>query len=105
MVSCRIPTTTLIAGKFKGGNITNCFEKWANITQDQFILHILKFGLTMEFAEILVCQFLPTLNFSPAETEVIDAAISKRLSKRVIVNITREPKDYISGIFTGKIIE
>ena len=33
---------------FKGGNITNCFEKWANITQDQFVLHIVKFGLAME---------------------------------------------------------
>ena len=26
--------------KFKGGNITNCFEKWTNITQDQFVLNI-----------------------------------------------------------------
>ena len=41
--------------KLKGGNITNCFEKWANITQDQFALHIVKFGLTMEFAEAAVC--------------------------------------------------
>ena len=22
--------------KFKGGNITKCFEKWANITQEKF---------------------------------------------------------------------
>ena len=40
---------------FKSGNIKNCFEKWANITQDQFVLYILKFGLTMEFAEVPVC--------------------------------------------------
>ena len=38
--------------KLKDGNITNC---WANITQDQFLLHIVKFGLTMEFAEAPVC--------------------------------------------------
>ena len=54
MVNCHIPMETLRAEveKFKGGNITNCFEKWANITQDQFVLNIVKFGLTMEFAEV-----------------------------------------------------
>ena len=45
--------------KFKGGNITHCFEKWANITQDQFVLNVVKFGLTMEFAEVSVCQYHP----------------------------------------------
>ena len=34
--------------KFKGGNITNCFEKWANIAQDQFVLYILKFLFIIE---------------------------------------------------------
>ena len=84
--------------KFKGGNITNCFEKWANITQDQFVLKIIKFGLTMEFPEVPVCQFVPPLNFSPVATEIIDAEISKLLS--VIVNTTREPNDFVSRIFT-----
>ena len=43
-VSCHIPMETLRADveKFKGGNITNCFEKWANITQDQFVLNIVR---------------------------------------------------------------
>ena len=42
MVSCHIPMETLRADveKFKGSNITNCFEKWANITQDQSVLNI-----------------------------------------------------------------
>ena len=80
--------------KFKGGNITNCFEKWANITQDHFVLNIVKFGLTMDFAEVRVCQFVPPLNFSPVETENIDAEMSKLLSKGVIVNTTREPYDF-----------
>ena len=54
----------------------------------------------MEFAEVSVCQFVPPLNFSPVETEVIDAEIFKLLSKVVIVNTTREPNDYVSIIFT-----
>ena len=102
MVNCHhIPMETLrvVVEKLKGGNITNCFEKWANITQDQFVLNIVKFGLTMEFAEVPVCQFVPPLNFSPVETEIIDAEISKLLSKGVIVNTTRETNDYVSRIY------
>ena len=54
MVSYHIPIETLRAEveKYKGGNITNCFEKWANITQDQFVLNIVKFALTIEFAAV-----------------------------------------------------
>ena len=102
MVSYHIPVETLRAEveKFKGGNITNCFEKWANITQDQFVLNIVQFGLTMEFAEVPLCQFVPSLKFSPGETEIIDSEISKLLSKGVIVKTTREPNDYVSSIFT-----
>ena len=87
MVSYHIPMETLRAEveKFKGGNITNCFEKWANITQDQFVLNIVKFGLTMEFAEVPLCQFVPP---SPVETEIIDVEIFKLFSKSVIVNST-----------------
>ena len=54
----------------------------------------------MGFAEVPMCQFAPPLNFSPAETEIIDTEISKLLSKGVIVNTTREPNDYVSSIFT-----
>ena len=101
MVSCHIPMVTLRADveKFKGGNITNCFKKWANVTQEHFVLNIVKFGLTMEFAEVPMCQFVPSLNFSPVESKIIDAEISKLLSKGVIVNTSREPNDYVSRIF------
>ena len=85
--------------KFNGGNITNCFEKWASITQYQVVLNIIKFDITMKFAELQVCQFVPPLNFSPVETEIIDAEFFELLSKGVIVNTTKEPNDYVSGTF------
>ena len=40
--------------KPQGCSITNYFKNWANITQDEFFLYIVKFGLTMEFAEVPV---------------------------------------------------
>ena len=60
--------------------------------------YIVKFCLTMEFAQVPVQQFVPPLNFFPVETEIIDAGIFKVLSKCVIVNTTREPNDYVSSI-------
>ena len=46
-----------------------------------------------------MCQFVPPLNLSPVETEIIDAEISKLLSKGVIVNTTKKPNYYVSRIF------
>ena len=103
MISCcHIPMETprVEVEKIKGDNITNCFEKWENIIKDQFVLYIVKFGLTIEFAEVPVCQFVPPLNSSPVEIEIIDAEISKLLSKGVIVDTIRKPNDYVSRIFT-----
>ena len=41
MVSRHVPMVILRVDveKIKGSNITNCFQKWANITQDQFVLY------------------------------------------------------------------
>ena len=76
--------------KFKGSNIINCFEKWENNTQDQFLLNIVKFGLTMEFSEVPACKFVPPLNLSPVETKIIDAEISKLPCKGVTLSTTKE---------------
>ena len=60
MISCHIPMETLRTNvkKFKGGYLTNVFEKLANITQDQCVSNKVKFGLTMEFAKVPACQFV-----------------------------------------------
>lgn len=54
----------------------------------------------MESAEVQVCQFVSYLGFSPVETEVIDAEISKLLSKGVVVSTSKESNDYFSRTFT-----
>ena len=97
MVSCHIPMEILRADveKFKGGNITNCFEKWANITQDQFVLSIVNVCFNYGICRSTNVSVCTTLKFSPAETEIIDTEISKLLSKDVIVKTTREPNDYV----------
>ena len=107
MISFHIPMQTLrtVVEKFNASNITNCFEKWTFITQDQVVLNIVKFVLTMEFAEVPMCQFAPLLNSSFVEIEVIDAEISKLVNKGVIVNTIRELSHYVSRIFTSTKID
>ena len=58
----------------------------------------MKLDLAIEFAEVSVWQCVPPLNFSPSETKIIDAEISTLLSNDVIVNPTREPSNYVSGV-------
>ena len=41
------------------------------------------------------------LNFSPVETEIIDAEISKLLSKGIIVKTIREPTIMFPGFLQG----
>ena len=45
-----------------------------------------------------VCLFVPPLNFSSVEIEILDAEISKLISKGVTVNTTRGSNDYVCGI-------
>ena len=56
----------------------------------------------MGFAEVPVCQFVPSLHFSPVEIEIIDAEISKLLSKGVIINTTRETNVYVTRVLKKK---
>ena len=94
MVSCYIRMATQEQAWKNSRSMTQ-----QTVTPDQFVLNIVKFDLTMEFAEVPVSQFVPPPNFSPVETQITDAEISKRLSKGVIVNTTTEPNDYASRIF------
>ena len=56
--------------EFNGGYITNCLEKYYT---ESVCFSIVKFSLTMEFSEVLVCQFVQPLNFPPVETDINDA--------------------------------
>ena len=87
-VSCRhIPMEILRVqlAKFNSDNITNCFEIWANITQDQFVLNIAKFGLTMEFAEVPVLVPTQQITFLGFMTD----------SVKMRINLTEERKQSI----------
>ena len=60
-------------------------------------LNIVKFGLTMEFVEIPVCQLYPPLISLLWKLKLL---IQNFPNFCVILNTTREPTDYVSRIFT-----
>ena len=65
MVDCHIPMETLkaVVEKFKGGNITNCFQKCANVAQDKFVLNIVKFGFGNRICQSTSVSVCTTFEF------------------------------------------
>ena len=58
-----------------------------------------KYDVTMKFEETPIWQFVPSLNFSDTESELINAEIPKVIHKNIFLHTVRKPNDYISGIF------
>ena len=54
----------------------------------------------MKFAEVPVCQFVSSLNFSSVEKKLLVQKFQNLLPKGVIVNTSRELNDYVPGIYT-----
>ena len=86
---------------YRAGNISLYLYNWFKLTSDSGILDIVQNGLKMEF-----------IDKSPTQTEVyshpvsilkqsiLDEEIAKLLQKKVIVETTPEPDEFISPIFT-----
>ena len=98
MVSCRIPMATLKADVKKFKRQHN--KLFLKIVKCYIRPVCFKYSKVWFYPEISVCQFAPPLNLSPVETEIIDVEFPKLLRKGLIISTTREPNDYVSGIFT-----
>ena len=70
-----------------------------NITNDKFIFNTIKNMAPVVFKETQICQYIPQTKISSTESEVIDMEIAKLL-KEVLIPTSREPGEFISGIFT-----
>lgn len=53
---------------FKAGNIYNHIQKWEAITNDKFILNIIENGVSVEFRETTICQYIACIKFSDLES-------------------------------------
>ena len=87
---------------YKAGNIKNCYETWASITRDKYILAIVQEGLEIDFLNKPEVNHNPRASFSKFDQVIIDLEIKKLLEKRVVVECSKEPDDFISPIFTWR---
>ena len=86
---------------YKAGNISRYLYDWSKITTDSVILDIVQNGLKMDFIDKPPTQ--TKVHFYPVsmlEQSITDEEIAKLLQKKVIVETTQEPDEFISPIFT-----
>ena len=87
--------------QYVGGNISNHFAEWVNITKDTFVLDIVRSGLKIDFFKRPVCYNIkPSYLMSDTEKDTINSEIEKLLQKRIIVPTSYNKGDFVSSIFT-----
>ena len=87
--------------KYQGGKISKYLHNWEKLTQDKYILDIIKYGLKLEFIKYPPKQhsFPPNI-YSKTEEESIKIEIKKFLDKKFIVECNHLGDGYVSSIFT-----
>ena len=85
---------------FSAGNIANCHEQWRQITNDKFILQLVRDGLKIDFTEQPPEYHTSPISLQPFEKTVLDNEITKLLAKQVICECSYEPNEFVSSVFT-----
>ncbi len=85
---------------FFAGKISNCYNKWKEITNDPFILQLVRKGLKIDFFEWPPEYHTSNFSLRSFEKVVIDKEITKLLDKKVISECSYEPNEFVSSVFT-----
>ena len=85
---------------FTAGNIKNHFVTWKSITSNDFILNVVKNGLTIGFVDIAIAPHPHIRTFSDEEITAIENEISNLISKNVITQVEWSEDNFVSGVFT-----
>ena len=79
-------------------DVSRCYESWAEITTDSFVLDIVKHGTTLDFCSQAFCS-----NYTPRcslTAKAVDAEIKLLLLKHVISPAELKADSFVSSIFT-----
>ena len=85
---------------FKGGNLRYFSKNWYKYAKDKYILDIITNGLKLDLKQLPSQTSRSFYSLSSRENKIISVEIRKLLKKLVIVYITPEVGQFISGIFT-----
>ena len=85
---------------FVAGKIKYYYNNWKNITNDRFILDIVKYGLKIDFKSKPQLVNVPKIPHNAKEISIINLEINKLLKKGVITKCQKEEDNFISTVFT-----
>ena len=88
--------------KFRAGKISDKYQNWSLITNDDFILDIVRNGLKIDLFAEPHSTTLYSSRFNDIECKAIGFEIQTLVQKQVISECLAEPGDFVSPIFTRK---
>ena len=92
-------TCEITQQQFKAGNISNCFDKWCNLTSDKWIRGCVK-GITIPFVKTPVQKREPfPFRLDPEEAEFIKTELDTLLDKAVLRIVKEVHGQWVSNIF------
>ena len=87
---------------FVAGKIKYYYNNWKNITNDRFILDIVKYGLKIDFKNKPQLVNVPKIPYNAEAKSIINLEINKLFQKGFITKCQKEQDDFISTVFTRK---
>ena len=87
-----------MANTFQGGNITQYFRNWENMTCDPVIINIVRYGLKLDLVDLPLYNRHAQHSLSYEEITIIKKEINKLLSKNMITETNNLPSNFIGNI-------
>ena len=78
-----------------GGHLFHFFNQWSQVTRDQYILNIIKQGITLSFNDLLNLSSQPVFSSRPGRNLAqLSSNIQEILEKGTIEQVTESPQDF-----------
>ena len=83
-----------------GGRVSFCLDNWQGITQDPWVLSVVKEGYQIELVS-KPCQMVPPFQptFRPEMNALVDIEVQEMVLKGAIIEVSPTPGKYVSTIF------
>ena len=93
LLDCQAPDSV-------GGRVSYSLDNWKVITQDPWVLSVVKEGYQIEWVS-KPCQMVPPFQptFSPEMNSLVDTEVQEMILKGAIMEVAPTPGQYVSTIF------
>ena len=81
------------------GRLSEHYDTWVSVTDNNFVLQIVKYGLKIHFHTLPPMLKLSSAPFSASRTLTVSAGVSSLYQKAAIAVITPHEAQFVSPIF------